>query len=234
MGRKLALGVLIIIVVAAAGIYMQYGYSRGPVDEEGVRLIIRDRYSIEDLDGLVHQEGCTVCDEGGCRVLEECWIANFTLNQTTHGVVIDGGSGEVVQESQAPCTEWWCTGTPCTYYYVEIIPNGTRSHYNTGCVPEEPACDQDHERCRACSSPVECIRTTITDTGVKDYLYEMVGEDSWGGINDTSLYCRIFDEGAEVFYNQTTVEQCRDVVLQWTRCGNGICDFKPDFGMIPY
>jgi len=233
MGKKAAIGVLIVII-AVVGIYLQYWYPWEPVTESRARDIIKDRYPVGDEDiATSYEEDCMVCDEYGCRTLETCWKANFTINQTTHGIVIDGGSGGIVQETEGPCVEWWCTAEPCTYFYREVIPGGSKSYYNTGCEAPEPVCDQQYERCKECENPPECIRKTVTRTNETVYYYEVIGVDGWGSISETDYFCRIFDEGAEVFYNITTVEQCESIMVYWSKC-YGTCDFEPTFGMIPY
>lgn len=234
MGKKLVAVVLVIVIIAAVGIYIQYGQPHEPLTESGLKDIIKERYpDVGDSDiSVIQKDNCTICDFLGCRTIENCWVANFTINQTTHGVVVDGGSGGVVQETEAPCTEWWCSAEPCVYFYREIISGGSRSYYNTGCNNPEPVCDQQYERCRVCENPEECIRRTITETEGTSYHYDIVGADAWGEINDTLYFCIIFDEGSEVFYNQTTIEECEFIISQWSRC-YGSCDFKPEFGLIP-
>jgi hypothetical protein len=233
MGKKTSIGVLIIII-AVVGIYLQYGYPQEPITESQAKNIIKDKYPQVGDDDITtsHEDNCTVCDESGCRMLEDCWSANFTIGGANYGVVIDGKSGQIVGETESPCTEWWCDAEDCVYFYKEIIPNGSKSYYNTGCDNPEPICDQDYEKCRECENPPECMRKTITKTNETLYYYEIVGADAWGSINETGFYCLIYDEGGEVFYNQTTVEQCELIMVQWSKC-YGLCDFQPEYGMIP-
>lgn len=219
MGKKAAIGVLIIII-AVVGLYFQYGYPQEPLTESQAKNTIKEKYpEVGDDDIKTSYE-------------EDCWNANFTIGGTNYWVVIDGKSGQIVGETESPCTEWWCDAEDCTYFYREIIPNGSKSYYNTGCDNPEPVCDQEYEKCRECYNPSECMRKTITKTNETSYYYEIVGADAWGSINETSFYCLIYDEGGEVFYNQTTVEQCELIMVQWSKC-YGACDFQPEYGMIP-
>jgi hypothetical protein len=234
---RIAAVMVLIIVVAAIGFYLTFLYFPEPVTEPRLKEMVKERFP-DAADGDIstsYENDCRVCDDTGCRNTgSPCWKANYTDGQTTHAFVVDSNTGSIVQESQNPCTEWWCTAQPCTYFYREIIPNGTVSHYNTGCDSPAPVCDQDYEKCRECSNPGECIRKTVTkELNETAYLYEVVGADAWGSINDTQLYCRIFDEGGEVFYNSTTIELCEEIMSSWSKC-YGTCDFRPDFGMIPY
>ncbi|UCD07470.1 MAG: hypothetical protein JSW41_00595 [Candidatus Aenigmatarchaeota archaeon] len=234
MGKKLAVGILIIII-AVVGIYIQYGYPQEPITESQAKNIIKDKYPEIGDDDITtsYEDNCTVCDESGCRMLEDCWTANFTIGGTNYGVIIDGKSGKIVEESESPCTEWWCDAEDCVYFYKEIIPNGSKSYYNTGCINPEPTCDQQYEKCRECQASGDCTRKIITKTNETIYYYEIIDANAWGSINDTSFYCRIVDEGDEIFYNQTTVEECESIMVAWSRC-YGWCDFEPSFGLIPY
>ncbi len=234
MGKKLAVGILIIII-AVIGIYLQYGYPQEPITESQAKNIIKDKYPEIGDDDITtsYEDNCTVCDESGCRMLEDCWTANFTIGGTNYGVIIDGKSGQIVEESESPCTEWWCDAEDCVYFYQEIIPNGSKSYYNTGCTNPEPTCDQQYEKCRECQSFSDCIRKTITKTNETVYYYEIIDANAWGSINDTSFYCNIVDEGDGIFYNQTTVEECESIMVAWSKC-YGWCDFEPSFGLIPY
>lgn len=241
MGKKLWIGVLVIIIIIAVWFYFQYGLPHEPLTEQQAKNIIKEKYpGVGDEDiNINQQENCEVCDEWGCRIIEDCWVANFTTDGTSHGVVIDGGSGGlgggggIVEDTENPCTEWWCTGEPCVYTYNEINPNSTITYYNTGCEPPEPTCDEQYEKCRECQSPEECIRRTITNSnGTVSYYYDIIGVDAWGSIGETDYKCVVFDEGGEVFNNVTTVQECEDIIVLWSQC-YGVCDFEPVFGMIP-
>lgn len=241
MGKKLWAGFLVIIILIALWLYLQYGVPQEPLTESQAKDIIKDRYPGVGDEGIdiEHQDECEVCDEWGCRIIEDCWTGNFTEGNTNHDFVIGGsgglmgGGGGIVEDIESPCTEWWCTGDPCVYTYVEIIPNGTITHYNTGCDNPEPACDQQHEKCRECNSPEECIRRTITVSDIgTGYYYDIIGVDAWGSINDTGYLCTVFDDGGQVFSNVTTIEECESIMASWSKC-YGECDFEPTFGMIP-
>lgn len=240
MGTKLTLGILVIIIIAAAGIYLQYGYLGEPITEPQVKDIIKDKYPNADDGNIMttYEENCTICDSAGCYELDDCWTAEFAEGGIIHSVM--GGSGQdgggVIVEEDNPCTEWWCDAVDCVYFYKEIIPNGSKSYYNTGCSNPTPVCDEGYEKCKACDSPNECIRKTITDLPTINetvYHYDIIDANSWGEINITEYMCMIYDDGGEVFYNQSTVEQCETIMLLWSKCGNGICDFEPVYGMIP-
>jgi hypothetical protein len=241
MSNKFTAGILIIVIIALAGMYLQYGYQGEPLTEPQVRDIIKEKYpGVADSDiETQYEENCTVCDVSGCRILENCWKANFTDGGMMHSAVIDGssGGGGIVEETENPCTEWWCDAPECTYFYKEIIPNGSKSYYNAGCGVPEPVCDEGYEKCRECYTPTECVRktiTTMTNPNETTNYYEVIGADAWGSINTTSLYCLVYDEDEMVFYNQTTLELCETIIMLWSKCGNGVCDFEPVYGMIPY
>ncbi len=238
MGTKLTLGILIIIIIAAAGIYLQYGYQGEPLTEPQVKDIVKDRYpGVADDDiSASHQDNCTVCDESGCTVIEDCWTANFTEGGMIHSIILDGGSGGIVGDEQNPCTEWWCDAVDCVYFYREIIPNGSKSYYNTGCGGSTPVCDEGYEKCRECWTTDECVSKTITSMAIPEetvYRYDVIETGSWGTINDTAYYCEVYDDGGRVFYNQTTIEECETIIEHWSRC-YGVCDFEPEYGLIPY
>lgn len=238
MGKLAVIGV-VIIIIAAAGVYIQFGVPWKPVSEADARNIIKDRYPDVDDDGIriSQQENCEVCDEFGCKILETCWVANFTSGGAAHGVVIPGsapeGGGGIVQDEESPCTEWWCNAQPCTYYYQEIIPEGIVHHYNTECANPTPTCDQTYGACRICNYPIECLRKAVTDSENKSYYYETIGTDSWGSINESSYYCQIFSEGRQVFANETTIIDCEEKYINWIGCYNTFCKYEPRFGFIP-
>ncbi len=56
------------------------------------------------------------------------------------------------------------------------------------------------------------------------YDYNLVGSGVWGRTNDLSYLCEIYDEnGNELFYNETTPEECENAILSYIKCDGGIC-----------
>lgn len=219
---------------------MQYGVPWEPISESQARELIQDKYpDVEDKDiRISEQPNCEVCDALGCRIIDSCWVANFTTpGGVSHGVVIPGsapgGNGGIIQDEGNPCTEWWCNAPACTYHYNETTPNVTIDYFNTGCSSPTLACDSEYDKCRECQAHEECVRITETDTGNKSYYFDIIEYNAWGKINDTGLVCELYLFDELVFSNVTTVEDCRERVIRWTTCYVDRCEFEPVYGMIP-
>lgn len=240
MAKLAIIGVVVIIIVAIL-IYLQYGVPWEPITESEARDIIKDQYPDAGDDFEITQEqNCEVCDEFGCYIIETCWVANIS-DGTGQGVMVPGSApggaagigGGGPGDDDEPCVGWWCNAPSCTYFYQETTQNGTIDHYNTGCSDPVPACDETYDKCKECENSLGCLITTITDTGNKSYYYEVVGADAWGSINETDMFCLIFDDGKQVFGNQSTIEFCEEMFFDWINCYNTYCDYEPTFGFIP-
>ncbi len=226
MGKGLYALVLIALVVASAIAAVMLSAPE-KLGKDDVAEIIRERYNPKNAS-MEYDEDCGI--PGGC------WKARMEFPERNppeiRNVIVNPYTGEVEEEKAGECNEWWCNASSCSY----VQKAGNSTIYNSGCSNPQPACDADYNMCRGCSSPSECIRKTVTET-INDtlYKYETISTEGYAVYNESNATCRVFQGNDMLVENQTTVEECRDVLLFYTRCGSdGACAFSPVFGLVPY
>ena len=208
------------------------------LDEPRIRDLVTERYPGAD-PGIEYMDDCVVCDSSGnCHVhWRPCWNISFLVEgeegvDTVDMLVDEGGS--ILQEDSKPCLEWWCEATPCRYIYTEQAGDSSFEYINEDCQLPEIACDPNYERCRECWIPTDCLgEVTETNSSLVTYTFDVLGTGEHGIIDNQDLVCNITFEGDILFSNTTDIETCRLIVSSFARCVGGVCDFVPEFALIP-
>jgi hypothetical protein len=207
------------------------------MSEPGIRDSIEDEYP--DGDAMVDfLENCTICDENGCRTYPgPCWRATVVVegeNGTSVVEMLMDAMGNVLEKSESPCTEWWCEAVPCRYTYTKVSGGISTEYTNHDCSEPEIACDSAYGRCRACLAGEDCISRVVTASPSETtYMYEVITTGERAVIDTEELVCRIYSRGNVVFSEGMDVGECGSLMYDNTRCYDGICDFVPEFALIP-
>jgi hypothetical protein len=209
------------------------------LDEPSIRDMVTERYPGAD-PSMDYMEECVVCDpSGSCYVhWRPCWNISF-LVEGDEGVdmvdmLVDEG-GDVIEEEVKPCVGWWCEATPCRYTYSEQSGGSSFEYINEDCQLPEISCDPYYGRCRECQTPDDCLgMVTEATPGLATYTFDVLGTGEYGIIDNQDLLCNITFEGDILFSNTTDIETCRLIVSSFARCVGGVCDFVPEFALIPF
>jgi len=217
-------GMLIILFVI-----LLFMPSKKPVDLQTVKEIINRKYPVIKSN-ITFEEPCRSCESSSCP--EECWVVRIDAGGNVSKklkIIVDPVSGEIREEDVEPCKEWWCNANECVYYHTE----GDAVYYNTGCENPEPVCDPEYQKCRKCTKPEECLSLKITNETL--YEYTVSGTSGHAIFNATDSLCKIYQGGDMLFKNVTSLEDCKNALLFYTKCtSDGNCAFVPVFGLIPY
>ena len=237
---RVAIKVAAVVIIIAAALLAAYsaGLLKGlfSIGEDGIRDIIDDQYPESEPD-VDYVENCMVCDGNGCRTYPgPCWKVTI-IEETESGYesteILMDDSGNAKDKGTTPCEGWWCSAEPCRYSYTEQSSGVTESYTNWGC-DSGLSCDAEHQRCRDCWVGSECIATVTTSSGgVVTYRFELMRTGEYAEMTSTEGICRIYSRGELIFSESMQPEECGSLMKDNTQCYDGVCDFVPEFDLIP-
>ena len=188
------------------------------VNEDYVRRITGIRKGNISLTFEPNSSKCNGCD---------LWHVEIKSNTTTVAIGFGASNGEMMGSR--------VNGNPsvisnCRYRYEEITPEYEFVMINPDCSNPEPFCDQELEVCRPCQTNAECLRENITtyvplDIGVVFNRYDMlaINANANASYDEQFEICDIYVNGSIVYTNRTNIEICKQNLLNFVECVNGIC-----------
>jgi|GEM_PF-4952957 len=167
------------------------------------------------------EENVSKCD--GCKI----WHVEIKSNSTTVAIDFDANTGAMISSQ--------INGIPtiisnCRYRYEEITPEYEFIMINPDCNNPKPFCDQTLEVCRRCRNDTECLRENIStyvplDIGIVFTRYSIlaIGTDINASYDEQSKICNIYANESIIYTNITTIDICRQTLLNFINCTNGVC-----------